>query len=151
MDFGQEYTIRGTNPNTRRKNKIKVTARNEKEAESIALFKGLIPPFEFFYDFPEIEEGIKNLVLDGVEVVDVKTFINYLDNPNLKTENIKVYSTSYGDALEVIFDNGKKIAILTQSFSTNFDCFKFAEGINYFIQTHNLKIVGVKVTPKKKW
>lgn len=169
MEFWNEYKVRGTNISTRRRKTVQVTARNQSEAESIARFKGLMPPYEISYVFditsnieiaPPVTSGIKRMEelaakrMKELELqkiaesfVDAKTFVQHLNNKTLKPANIEVSSSSYGDLLTVIFDNGKKITTLFSEFSGNSEDIKFAEDINRLKYDNNVRIIDVKITP----
>lgn len=161
MDFWQEYTIKGTDFHSQLKKTVKVTARSKNEAEIIAHFKGLIPPYEFILNFLEFGEDAEifvdyleksNSEPEKIEVhtvakfSEVEMFIHYLNDPNFQPEKIKVRVSNYENRLEIIFNDGEKASLLIKALSTTLKNISIATDINGFIKIHNMKINDVRIS-----
>ncbi len=161
MDFWQEYTIRGIDFHSQHRKTVKVTARNRNEAEIIAHFKGLVPPYEFIYDFSGIGEYAEIFInylekqdstLEKIEVHTtakfsvVEIFIKYLNDKNFTPEKIKIRFGAYGNMLDITFNDGEKASLLIKALSTTLKNISDITDVESFIKIHNLKISNVKIS-----
>lgn len=161
MDFWQEYTIRGIDFHSQLKRTVKVTARDKAEAEIVAHFKGLIPPYEFILDFSELEEDTEifihylekpDFAPEKIEVhtvanfSEVEMFIHYLNDENFKPEKIKARVAAYENRLDITFNDGEKASLLIKALSTTLKNIRAVTDINAFIKIHNLQINNVRIS-----